>query len=124
MLALAALGIAQSQLGVPYRYGGTAPTTGFDCSGLTVYSYAAAGLTLPRTARAQRAAATPVKRHELAPGDLVFFRLGRSEEHVGLYAGDGVFIHAPSSGGAVRRDRMGDPYWVRRYLGAGRVPGP
>jgi cell wall-associated NlpC family hydrolase len=119
--ALAALGIARAQVGTPYRYGGADPATGFDCSGLVAYSYGAAGVSLPRSVRGLRAAVAPLARTALTPGDLVFFRIGRGQEHVGIYAGEGVFVHAPSAGGAVRRERLEDPYWAMRYLAAGRV---
>lgn len=123
-LALAALGSARAQLGAPYRYGGTTPGQGFDCSGLVSYSYAQAGVGLPRSARDMYQAAVPLRREALAPGDLVFFRLGRRAWHVGIYEQDGIFIHAPSRGGRVRTERLDDPYWRERYAGAGRVAPP
>lgn len=85
---------AVSALGTPYRYGGSGPG-GFDCSGLTRWALAQAGVDLPRTSQAQRAASRPVAAAELQPGDLVFY-YGAS--HVGIYVGDGQIIHAPRSG--------------------------
>lgn len=124
IVALAALGAARQQLGVAYRYGGADPRSGFDCSGLVHYSYREAGVALPRSAREIQAAVEPLDRHALQPGDLVFFRLGRRTDHVGVYAGNGEFIHAPSRGGRVRRERLADAYWQRHYAGAGRVAAP
>lgn len=124
IVALAALGAARQQTGVPYRYGGADPRSGFDCSGLVHYSYREAGVALPRSARAIQAAIAPLDKNALRPGDLVFFRLGRRTDHVGVYAGNGEFIHAPSSGGSVRRERLADDYWARHYAGAGRVAAP
>jgi len=101
---------AESRIGAPYRYGGAGPDA-FDCSGLPV----------PRTAAQQFASATPVARKDLRPGDLVFFRLdGRDVSHVGIYAGDDRFVHAPQSGGNVRMASLDDDWYRKRYAGAGR----
>jgi cell wall-associated NlpC family hydrolase len=117
----AVLDAAESRLGAPYRYGGAGPDA-FDCSGLVTYAYRQLGVAVPRTAAQQFAAATPVPRSELRPGDLVFFRLeGRDVSHVGIYAGDDRFVHAPQSGGNVRMARLDDEYFRRRYAGAGRL---
>lgn len=86
--------IARSLLGIPYRYGGTSPSTGFDCSGFTQYVFAKAGTSLPRTASAQQRAATPVDSPR--PGDLVFF--GSPVWHVGIYTGNGMMIDSPRKG--------------------------
>jgi len=108
-------------MGTPYRYGGSDPREGFDCSGLVQYTHRQAGIAVPRTARAQYNASRPVSRRQLRPGDLVFFRIdGRRISHVGIYLGDGRFIHAPSSGQKVTTARLDDPYWRRHYSGAGR----
>jgi len=113
--------LAQGFQGVPYRYGGTTPD-GFDCSGLACYVFREAGVTLPRTVRAQAAAGYHVSRANLLPGDLVFFRTeGRRISHVGIYVGEGRFVHAPSTGKTVRTDALDDPWWLRRYAGARRV---
>jgi cell wall-associated NlpC family hydrolase len=115
-----ALLAAQSRVGAPYRYGGSGPDA-FDCSGLVAYAYQQAGITMPRTAAQQYALARPVPRSELRPGDLVFFRLsGREVSHVGIYAGDGQFVHAPQTGGQVRLASLDDEWYRQRYAGAGR----
>jgi cell wall-associated NlpC family hydrolase len=114
------LDIAVSQLGVPYRYGGSTPR-GFDCSGLVYYSYRRLGVRVPRSTMAQYRHAVPVALHDLHPGDLVFFRrVYRSVSHVGIYAGNGRFIHAPSKGRVVSYDSLDDPYWRKRLMAAGR----
>lgn len=116
----AALVVAESRIGAPYRYGGAGPDA-FDCSGLVAYAYGKAGVDLPRTAAQQFAIARPVPRRDLRPGDLVFFRLsGREVSHVGIYAGDGRFVHAPQTGGRVRIEDLDDDWFRDRYAGAGR----
>jgi cell wall-associated NlpC family hydrolase len=116
----AALLAAQSRIGAAYRYGGSGPDA-FDCSGLVAYAYQQAGVSMPRTAAQQYALARPVPRPELRPGDLVFFRLsGREVSHVGIYAGDGQFVHAPQTGGLVRTASLDDEWYRERYAGAGR----
>ena len=117
----ALLQAAQSQIGAPYRYGGAGPDA-FDCSGLVTYAHRRIGVAVPRTAAQQFAAATPVKRNELRPGDLVFFRLeSRSVSHVGIYAGDNRFVHAPQSGGNVRMASLDEDHFRRSFAGAGRL---
>lgn len=108
------------QVGVPYAYGGASPT-GFDCSGLVQYVFANAGFPLPRTAAAQHAAASPLPLTDAAPGDLLFFRDRGTTSHVGIYVGDGRFVHAPRTGRNVALDRVDDDYWRRRFAGAGRI---
>jgi len=116
----AALLAAESRIGTPYRYGGSGPDA-FDCSGLVAYAYQQAGVALPRTAAQQYALARPLPRAELRPGDLVFFRWsGREVSHVGIYAGDGKFVHAPQTGGQVRTANLDDEWYRERYVGAGR----
>jgi cell wall-associated NlpC family hydrolase len=116
----ALLRVAESRIGTPYRYGGAGPDA-FDCSGLVAYAHRALGVTVPRTAAEQFAAATPVPRHELRPGDLVFFRLsGRQVSHVGIYAGGERFVHAPQSGGHVRVASLDEELFRRGFAGAGR----
>jgi hypothetical protein len=120
----AVLQAAESRLGAPYRYGGAGPEA-FDCSGLVTYAYRQLGVFVPRTAAGQFAAATPVPRGDLRPGDLVFFRLGgREVSHVGIYAGDDRFVHAPQSGGQVRMASLDDDYFRQRFAGAGRLYPP
>jgi cell wall-associated NlpC family hydrolase len=114
--------IAESFIGTPYRYGGDNPK-GFDCSGLVFYSFEQLGVKVPRTAADQRRAAERVTRSSLEPGDLVFFRSSKGRvDHVGIYAGDGRFIHAPSSGHVVSYGYLDDPYYRTHFVSAGRLP--
>lgn len=111
-------------VGTPYRYGGNTPGSGFDCSGLVDYVFrTAAGVDLPRTTRQMGALDAPrVSLNRLAPGDLVFFDTGGDGvSHVGIYVGKGRFVHAPDSGGTVRLDPLGNPYWARHFLYGKRV---
>ena len=110
---------AKSFLGIPYLWGGTSVETGFDCSGLTMTVYQLSGLDLPRTSREQFAAGSPVDRAALAKGDLIFFApRGDKVSHVGIYAGDGKFIHAPGKGKRIRTDVLTEGYYSRSYIGA------
>jgi cell wall-associated NlpC family hydrolase len=113
---------AMGYLGVPYRRGGTG-IQGFDCSGFVQAMYEnTLGLVLPHNAKAQAAVTEKIDKSELKPGDLVFFNtLRRAFSHVGIYIGDGKFIHSPRSGGEVRIEDMRDSYWVKRFNGARRV---
>ncbi len=112
--------IAASLVGAPYRYGGSSPR-GFDCSGLVYYSYRKAGIRVPRTTQAQMRNARQIPLKQLQPGDLLFFKLDRKPvSHVGIYAGNGQFIHAPSRGKKVSFALMNDPYWRTRLIAAGR----
>jgi peptidoglycan DL-endopeptidase CwlO len=115
------VGVAMQYLGVPYVWGGASPS-GFDCSGLVMYAYAQVGISLPHNTVAQwnypRAVSVP--RSELQPGDLVFFAgLG----HVGIYVGNGQFIHAPHTGDVVRIDSLGAGWYASEYDGAKRILG-
>ncbi len=114
---------AIKMLGVPYRYGGTSPRRGFDCSGLVQYAHRQAGLNVPRTTGQQYRAVIPVPRAALQPGDLVFFRIRgpRYISHVGIYLGNGEFIHAPSTGKRVSIANLNDHYWRRHYAAGGRI---
>ena len=114
---------ARDMLGVPYHYGGSSPTSGFDCSGLVQYAYRQAGIQVPRTTGEQYRAALPIRRHALRPGDVIFFRTHgrRFVSHVGIYLGKDQFIHAPSSGKQVSIDSLQDNYWRRRYTSGGRM---
>lgn len=116
---------AMNFLGVPYRRGGNSADQGFDCSGFTRHVFEhSIGLVLPRRSheQAQHAGLLPVRRDELKPGDLVFFNtMRRAFSHVGIYVGEGRFIHAPASGGEVRVEDMRATYWERRFNGARRA---
>lgn len=115
-----ALDTARSMLGVAYRYGGTDPR-GFDCSGLVHYSYAQAGIRLPRTAQAIFRASQLVDPRDVQAGDLVFFTISSKKiAHVGIYADSNRFIHAPSSGKGVSYASLGNPYWKNRLVAVGR----
>ena len=108
--------------GLPYCWGGTTPEEGFDCSGLALAVYRLHGFKLPRTSREQFSIGIPVTRDDLEPGDLVFFatRGGRRVSHVGIYIGDGHFIHAPAVNKNIRIDALDSRYYRMRYLGARR----
>lgn len=111
---------ARRQIGVPYRYGGESPR-GFDCSGLVHYAYARAGIEIPRTTRELLRHARRVPLSKLRPGDVLFFRVAPPKiSHVGLYIGDGRFVHAPSSGKEVSYASLNDYYWKRHVVAAGR----
>ena len=116
---------ALSLVGVDYRYGGATPDRGLDCSGLIRYVFQqTTGVTLPRTAHELARIGARVPRSELVPGDLVFFNTRRSAfSHVGIYLGDGQFIHAPSKGREVGVAQLSSSYWKKRYDGARRLVG-
>ncbi|HUF20381.1 MAG TPA: C40 family peptidase [Burkholderiales bacterium] len=104
---------AVEMVGKPYRYGGYTPA-GFDCSGLVHYSFARAGLRVPRDTGSLRRVGNAVSPSGLTKGDLVFFdQEGKKSSHVGIYLGNGRFVHAPSTGGRVRVDQVHSPYWSR-----------
>ncbi len=111
-------------VGTPYRYGGSTPTSGFDCSGLIQYVYLdSAALKLPRTVAEMNALDAPnIAEDKLQSGDLVIFATGPGSRpsHAGIYVGDGRFVHAPARGGVVRMDFLSDRYWQRSYLNAKR----
>lgn len=112
--------VARDLVGAPYRYGGATPD-GFDCSGLVYYSYGQVGIRVPRTSTDQYRRARPVRMAELRAGDLLFFNVSpRKVSHVGIYVGQGRFIHAPSSGKRVSTTALASPYWRERLVGAGR----
>ena len=117
---------AMNFLGVRYRFGGTSEETGFDCSGFTRHVFEnSVGLLLPRRASEQAEAAglLTVRKEDLKPGDLVFFNtMRRAFSHVGIYVGDGKFIHAPRTGSSIRVDDMNQSYWTTRFDGARRAP--
>lgn len=112
---------ALSQIGRPYHYGGSTPE-GFDCSGLVRYAHVAAGVDVPRTTFEQVRAARSIRMSELAPGDLLFFRIESSEvAHVAIYTGNQRFVHAPQSGKAVETRSLDDAWYQERLVSAGRL---
>jgi cell wall-associated NlpC family hydrolase len=114
-----AANVALSQVGVPYRYGGST-RSGFDCSGLVQYSYKQAGKRIPRTTRQLWSSSSTVARHELQVGDLLFFSIEGKMSHVGLYLGDQQFVHAPSSGRTVSVERLTSPFYSAALIRVGR----
>jgi cell wall-associated NlpC family hydrolase len=110
---------ARDFIGVPYLWGGSSVETGFDCSSLAMTVYQLNGLDLPRHSRTQYDAGTPVSRSQLQKGDLVFFALNSKMKvsHVGIYAGDGKFIHAPSHGKKIRIESLSTPYFAKKFAG-------
>jgi cell wall-associated NlpC family hydrolase len=113
--------LALSMVGVRYRYGGADPREGFDCSGLVYYTYTSNGHAVPRTSQAQFNAARKIPLAQAAEGDLLFFQDQEKLSHVGIYLGDGQFVHAPSSGGSVRVARIDAPYYQRHLIAVGRL---
>ncbi|MDM7460459.1 MAG: C40 family peptidase, partial [bacterium] len=112
---------ALGYLGSRYSYGGSG-ARGFDCSGFTAHIYRQHGIRLPHNSAAQYRVGKPVSRNELRPGDLVFFRTrGNRISHVGIYMGNGKFVHASSARGRVRIDTLNSGYYHQRYVGARRV---
>ena len=117
----ALVGTALSLRGAPYRDGGTDPQ-GFDCSGFTQYVFSQYGLSLPRAVREQYRVGKSIKAEDLAPGDILFFATTEpGPSHVAIAIGGDQFVHAPSSTGVVRVERLSSSYWSPRYLGARRV---
>jgi hypothetical protein len=117
---------AMSLIGVPYRWAGNTPASGFDCSGLVQYVLTrAAEIKLPRTTADMSRTGEVIDPDEIAPGDLVFFNTtGRPHSHVGIYVGKLRFVNAPSTGGTVRLDYLSNPYWAKRFDGIRRVAPP
>jgi cell wall-associated NlpC family hydrolase len=113
---------ALSLVGTPYRFGGNTPESGFDCSGLVGYVYRdMLARALPRTTAELARLGPPVGPMGIAAGDLVVFGPAGGVNHVGIYVGEGRFVHAPSSGGTVRLDRLDGPYWRDHFQGGRRV---
>ena len=114
---------ALALVGTPYRYGGNTPASGFDCSGLVGYVFRdAAGIQLPRTSADMGAMDKPeIPEKRLESGDLVLFASGRKISHVGIYVGEGRFVHAPNSGGTVRLDSLDAPGWRETFRTGMRV---
>jgi cell wall-associated NlpC family hydrolase len=118
---------ALQTVGVKYRLGGRSPDTGFDCSGLVVHVFERAwGVFLPPGTAALRRVGVPIgKLKELEPGDLVFYNTrNRPYSHVGIYLGEGRFLHAPRPGAQVRVENVTTPYWRQRFDGARRLDPP
>jgi len=112
-VTLYALGL----VGTPYRYGGNTPESGFDCSGLIGHVYRLqAGLSAPRTVASLQGWGQPVPGGQLRAGDLVLFGFGAAPTHAGIYVDAGRFVHAPSTGGQVRMDRLNAPHWASQQV--------
>ena len=114
-----AASIAVHQVGVPYRYGGSAPT-GFDCSGLIHYSYQRAGKAVARTTAQLWNSTSAVDRRDMRPGDVLFFRIEGKMSHVGIFIGDNRFVHAPSSGKSVSIESLSSDFYRSAFIRAGR----
>jgi cell wall-associated NlpC family hydrolase len=120
-IAYSIAGTALSLRGAPYRNGGSDPS-GFDCSGFVRYVFSQHGVTVPRTVTDLYRAGRQVSGNQVEPGDLVFFStVAPGASHVGIAIGADQFVHAPSSTGEVRVERMSAPYWATRFVGARRV---
>lgn len=117
------LGKAMQLIGVKYRFGGTNPETGLDCSGYVQYVYkSSVGVSLPRTASEQARVGERVATSDVRPGDMVFFNTrGFSNSHVGIYVGNGMFVHSPNSRSRVRFDTLESGYWKTKFTGVRRV---
>lgn len=117
---------AMALVGIPYRWGGNTPDSGFDCSGLVRYVVSrAASVNLPRVTADMSESGVSIEPDEIAPGDLIFFNTtGRAHSHVGIYVGKLRFVNAPSTGGTVRIDYLTNPYWAARFDGIRRVASP
>lgn len=121
--AQAVIRTARLLIGAPYKWGGTSPQKGFDCSGLVWFVYRQHGITLPRISWQQFGAGQSVRYSDLRPGDLVFFKIDKSGKslHVGILTDRGTFVHAPSSGKRVMESSLNNTYWREHYIGARRV---
>jgi cell wall-associated NlpC family hydrolase len=107
---------ASKLIGTPYKFGGKEPHTGMDCSGLVAHVYQSVGITLPRNAAEIGKIGKEISREALQPGDLVFFKTRQHRlSHVGIYIGDGHFLHAPSEGATVKTTRLDNPYFAKRF---------
>ncbi|HLF11618.1 MAG TPA: C40 family peptidase [Gammaproteobacteria bacterium] len=113
--------IAMGMVGTPYRYGGTDPRQGFDCSGLVFYTYTQAGYRVPRTSQELFRAARKIALGDAGAGDVMFFQDQEKLSHVGIYLGDGLFIHAPATGQTVTVASIDAPYYQRNLVAVGRL---
>lgn len=110
-----------TQKGRRYRWGGAIPSTGFDCSGFTQWTFRQHDIQIPRTAREQFGVGERINRHELRAGDLVFYKINRRGRwHVGIYMDEGIFVHSPRRGRSISEANMDSSYWAKRYMGARR----
>lgn len=115
--------LAQQYLGTPYKWGGSDPQNGFDCSGFVKYLYDKQGINLPRTTFEQVKSGVAVDRKELQPGDILFFNTAGANTHEGMYIGNNKFIQAPHTGDVVKISDLADPYYAKHYSTARRVTG-
>ena len=113
--------LAMGMVGTRYRYGGTDPIEGFDCSGLVFYTYGQAGYQVPRTSRELFRATRKIAVGDADPGDLMFFQDETKLSHVGIYIGDGRFVHAPASGQRVAISSLDSPYYLEHLVAVGRL---
>jgi len=113
--------LAMGMVGTRYRYGGTDPTEGFDCSGLVFYAYNQAGYEVPRTSQEQFRAARKIAIGEAGAGDIMFFQDQAKLSHVGIYLGDGLFVHAPATGQRVAVASLDAPYYQEHLVAVGRL---
>ncbi len=119
--AQAIVSMAKRMIGMPYRYGGSNPLEGFDCSGLVLFTHSQVSRGIPRVSKDQFNQSSNIGLDQLMPGDLLFFRTGSTPTHVTIYIGDRKFIHAPSSGKEVKIGSMDNPYFKPRLVKAGRL---
>ena len=113
--------VAMGMVGTRYRYGGTDPLEGFDCSGLVYYAYEQAGYRVPRTSQELFRAARKISVGDADPGDIMFFQDQTKLSHVGIYLGDGLFVHAPATGQNVAVDSLKSPYFQEHLVAVGRL---
>lgn len=113
--------VAMGMVGTRYRYGGASPLEGFDCSGLVYYSYGQAGYRVPRTSQELFRTARKISIRDAYPGDLMFFQDQAKMSHVGIYLGDGMFVHAPASGQNVAVSSLDSPYYRQHLVAVGRL---
>ena len=123
-LGAAVAELARGMVGARYRYGGADPAQGFDCSGLAFYAYAQAGYRIPRTSQDQFRAARKIALGDASAGDLMFFQDQAKLAHVGIYLGDGLFVHAPAEGQSVSVASVDAPYYQEHLVAVGRLLPP